>query len=242
MDKGVLTGCDQRQEYLLKWWWKHYSKHNTYPVTFCDFGMSLSARKWCESKGNVIEQKTVPLKNLSKNVENAPWKDTLFPLMWNHREAWFQKAFAQLQSPYQNSIWLDLDCEVKKNLMPLYNMVQTGDGFAIAHYELSETEKAHKRKLIRSEVTGVQAGVFAYRKDSPVIPAWIDWCKANHSHDFSDESCLSHLLHEKNYDIAYMSRNFNWTQVEIANQQALILHHASATRKRNLLPRISFND
>ncbi|MCB1109772.1 MAG: hypothetical protein KDK64_02235 [Chlamydiia bacterium] len=242
MDKGVLTGCDHRQEYLLKWWWKNYSKHNDYPVTFCDFGMTPSARTWCQTKGNIVTQTTIPIQNLSEGIEKAPWIDSLFPLMWNHREAWFQKAFVQTQSPYNQTIWLDLDCEVKKNLLPLYELTQVGDGFAIAHYLDYETKLARSRNLIREGVKGVQAGVFAHRKDSPVIPAWIEWCKAKYTHDFSDETCLSHLLHEKDFNIVYMSRNFNWTTIEQANAQALILHHASATRKRNLLPLINFND
>lgn len=242
MDKGILTGCDERQEYLLKWWWNHYSKHNDYPVTFCDFGMTLSAKKWCESKGNVITQKSIPIQNLSQNIEHSPWKETLFPLMWNNRTSWFQKAFAQAQSPYNLSIWLDLDCEVVKNLHPCFDLIQEGDGFAICPYNATEKALALKRKILKEGTEGVQAGVFAYRKDSPVIPAWLQWCQDHHTQDFSEESCLSEMLKEKKYDIVYMSRNFNWTHVEQTNFQALVLHHASATRKRNLLLKISFND
>ena len=61
--EGVLTGCDESHEWMLKLWWNYYSQTNTYPVTFCDFGMSKSARLWCEKRGDIITPKapnTVP--------------------------------------------------------------------------------------------------------------------------------------------------------------------------------------
>ena len=51
---GVLTGCDENHEWMLKWWWKHYTSSNTLPVTFLDFGMSKSAQIWCKKRGLVI--------------------------------------------------------------------------------------------------------------------------------------------------------------------------------------------
>ncbi len=54
MTKGILIGCDQNQEWMLEWWWAHYSRHNCYPVAFVDFGMSQEAKKWCQSKGHWI--------------------------------------------------------------------------------------------------------------------------------------------------------------------------------------------
>ncbi|WP_316355694.1 hypothetical protein [Candidatus Neptunichlamydia sp. REUL1] len=241
MDSGVLTGCDERQEYLLKWWWTNYSKHNTYPVTFCDFGMSPSAQNWCKSKGTLISQHSIPMSNLSEGIESAPWRDTLFPLLWSNRDVWFRKAFVQQKSPYTNSIWIDLDCEVKKDVGSLFEMIQIGDGFAISHTSEEETAPLHERKLLKEGTKGVQTGVFAYTNTSPIIPAWTKWCQDLYQIDFAEETCLSHLLHEKPYDIIYFSRNYNWTTPEIPNPHALILHHASATRKRNLLAKIGFN-
>ncbi|MCB1106974.1 MAG: hypothetical protein KDK76_02640 [Chlamydiia bacterium] len=241
MDKGVLTGCDHRQEYLLKWWWKNYCQDNDFPVTFCDFGMSPSARAWCESKGNVITQHTIPISNINQGIEKAPWKETLFPLMWSNRHVWFQKAFAQEKSPFNQTIWIDLDCEVKKNVGSLFEMIEVGDGFAISFTAEEELKPYYERKLLEEGVKGVQTGVFAYTKNSPVIPAWINWCKANFPIDFTEETCLSHLLHKHPFKPTYFSRNYNWTTPEIKNPRALILHHASATRKRALLARIDFS-
>ena len=37
MSVGVVVGCDRSQRWLFPWWWKHYSRHNSYPVKFVDF-------------------------------------------------------------------------------------------------------------------------------------------------------------------------------------------------------------
>lgn len=54
-DRGIIVGCDQGQEWLMSWWWSHYRKHNKYPVTFADFGLSDRARKWCSERGEVMQ-------------------------------------------------------------------------------------------------------------------------------------------------------------------------------------------
>ncbi len=53
--EGILIGCDRNQEWLLPWWWDHYSAHNAYPVAFADFGMSKKALAWCREKGKMLK-------------------------------------------------------------------------------------------------------------------------------------------------------------------------------------------
>jgi len=45
---GVVVAANGTQEWLLKWWWDHYSKNSDFPVTFFDLGKSKSARNFCE--------------------------------------------------------------------------------------------------------------------------------------------------------------------------------------------------
>lgn len=35
-----LTGCDKNTEWMLQWWYHEYSKYNTTPVIFANFGVS----------------------------------------------------------------------------------------------------------------------------------------------------------------------------------------------------------
>ena len=46
---GVIVGSDYSQEWLLPWWWENYTKHNRYPVTFVDFGLSQEPIELCRS-------------------------------------------------------------------------------------------------------------------------------------------------------------------------------------------------
>ena len=55
--------------------------------------------------------------------------DTSF---WPCRNAWFKKPLACLQSPFEISLWIDLDCEVTGPLDVLYDVY--GSSIAMARY------------------------------------------------------------------------------------------------------------
>ncbi|MCB1106975.1 MAG: hypothetical protein KDK76_02645 [Chlamydiia bacterium] len=240
VDKGILTGCDERQEWLLIWWWKNLTKFNAYPITFCDFGMSPSARAWCASKGNVITQskEMFPIKNINEQVANPPWKDTITPRMWDHRPIWFYKPLVLPKTPYKRTLWMDPDCEVKGSIEPLMDLPLGKDRFAIRKTSEEDNEGARKMGYLSPGVSGVQAGVILYEKDTPVIPAWIDRFLHNHPNEFSDEHCLDHLLHDHPFEITHFSPLYNSTEFNPPNPNAIIHHHSSAKQKRILLQKI----
>ena len=96
-EKGVVTGCDKHCEWMLEWWWDNYKEHNSYPVTWADFGMSNEAKSWCAKKGDVLN---LQFKSGTRN--------------------WFKKPLAILGCVYERVIWTDLDCEIRSNLKPLF--------------------------------------------------------------------------------------------------------------------------
>ena len=51
---GILVATDKQIEWMLPWWWHHYSKHNRYPVVFVDLGMTETAKAWCRQRGKLI--------------------------------------------------------------------------------------------------------------------------------------------------------------------------------------------
>ncbi len=95
-EDGVVTGCDKGHEWMLQWWWDNYSKHNDYPVTWANFGMSAEARQWCTKHGKVVD------------------------LNFRVKRNWFKKPMAILGCPYKRIIWTDTDCEIRENLAPLF--------------------------------------------------------------------------------------------------------------------------
>ena len=49
--KGIIVASDMQQEWLLPWWWEHYTRFNSFPVAFIDFGMSKERENGVKSEG-----------------------------------------------------------------------------------------------------------------------------------------------------------------------------------------------
>ena len=101
--QGIIVGCDKAQEWLLPWWWQHYSKLNSYPVAFADFGMTEKAIAWVSERGRYIKlPAAAPLKEVS------PERPEFRERTQEKRGAWFKKPLACLYSPFPESLWIDL--------------------------------------------------------------------------------------------------------------------------------------
>lgn len=75
MIQGVMTGCDQLHEEHLESWFENYAKHNNYPVTFCDFGMSEKGRSFCVKQGTLIQASSKVMALSKSPYEIAVWTD-----------------------------------------------------------------------------------------------------------------------------------------------------------------------
>lgn len=239
MKHGVLTGCNEDQEWMLKWWWKNYTKHNAFPVTFCDFGMSPGAKKWCQTKGNILtfDPQSIQLKNASE----AQWKNQVSLSTWNRRAIWFAKAFILEQTPYEKTVWTDIDCEILGQIDPLFELAESQDGFAIAYDNKENTQEAKRLKTIDQDVLVLQAGVFSFKINSPVIPAWIKYCLQNLESEISDQSAISHLHAKNSFNLTILSNKYNWLEPEYPTTYPIIKHHTGASQKRKLLAEMEFN-
>lgn len=100
---GVVVGCDRVSEWMLKWWYDNYKKHNNYPVLFVDFGMSDGMIAWCKNHGTILSSRRPGI-------------------------AWFNKPFALLLSSFARIIWTDIDCEIRGDLAPLFAYADKGVG------------------------------------------------------------------------------------------------------------------
>lgn len=204
---GIIVGCDQTQEWLLPWWWNHYRQHNSFPIAFVDLGMSLSAKEWCKKHGEYIH---LPVADVfvADRSEIAPslveqWEKT-FVNFWQPRNAWFKKPLACLQSPFKRSIWIDLDCEVKGSLSPLFlECNRTGIGIG------------------RGE-DSYNTGVIVFQRDLKLIENWADLAFLKNHQAVSDEDLLNDLL--RDHDFTLISPIYNWSRSWEANSNAIVLH------------------
>ncbi len=236
-NRGILTGCDSRQEWLLPWWWRHYQATNTLPVTLFDFGLTTSARSWCERRMEVGS--FPPPYSLFKPKEALdpalPWLRRVPGYVWSMRPIWFTKAFCLEQAPYTHNLWLDIDCEVKADLAPLFSNNLRHRSFGLTRDAARYEQAFHQTGALRPRVVGYQAGVLLFHCRSSLVNAWIRRCYHACNREFSEQSALSHLLHQTAHPFALLPKEANWLFPDTAPSTALVVHHSGAFAKRRLI-------
>jgi hypothetical protein len=224
--EGILVGCDCNQEWLLSWWWEHYSRHNTYPVAFVDFGMSEKASAWCREKGQHISlpPDRIVLKKLPSR-RKALWEKRLGSGFWHARPAWFEKPFAFFRSPFAFSCWVDLDCEVKGALDPIFATLSLGAEIALVREPESTQKKDRKQKLIFPDEVSYNSGVVAFRNDAPVLQQWTEIASQQNDKFISDQNALSRAIYIHRPRLIELPPVYNWYKNQHPNPHAVIVHY-----------------
>lgn len=208
---GIIVGSNQTLEWALPWWLKHYQEHNHHPVAFIDLGLSYEMKEWCKKNGHHIPLRVVDFADHIADGLREVWRKESGIQFEEARNSWFKKPLALLKSPFDRTIWIDVDCEVRGDLSPLFEFA---DGFAMAK---EQTPYEHLFTMYNS-------GVIAYRKNHPLIHQWAEWCQ-NKNHLFrGDQEAFSKMLDEKKIEIAELPAIFNWSRMNPDNSNALIQH------------------
>ncbi|HSX37457.1 MAG TPA: hypothetical protein VLE95_01340 [Chlamydiales bacterium] len=223
MTCGIIAGSDQTQEWLLPWWWEHYIQHNTHPVTFIDFGLSPEKKTWCRARGSVralrIPDFAAERRIIAPSLMFA-WENQFGKSFWPSRGAWFKKPLACLRTPYKRTIWIDLDCEVRGSIAPLFNLADHPSGVAMA----KDSKWVYTQRPTFESFWVYNSGVVVFRKQSPLIE---EWARESHrqNHLFrGDQELLSHLIFQKNIAIAEVPKIYNWSRCEEDAPHAIIYH------------------
>lgn len=205
--KGVITGSCRALEWMLPWWWMHYRMHCEYPVTFFDFGLTDMARQWCEKRGQLKMVSDIALAPISDEMARH-WSARKTEDIHTARQAWFKKPFACLNTPYEETLWIDLDCQVRKNLEPLFSYYEKGFS-AVKEREYN-------------------TGVMAFKKDVPLLQEWADACVTHNGSFRGDQDLLAHLQQTisplpqaYNHVIQFVPETGEFTE---ANPEDFILH------------------
>ena len=235
---GVLIGSDENQEWMLKWWWEHYIAHNTLPVTFFDFGMSKSARMWCERRGPVI--KIVLPKNFLKSKEKIPlelqqkWEILYAPTFWDSRPGWFSKSLAFLKTPYDRSVWIDLDCQVLNSIQPLINACTQNDGVAIAREAPHCVEFSKKHDVVLEGEILYNTGVVSFMRHSPLISRWVE-NNFHRNHEFpGDDDILNRTIFEEKFTVNELSSLYNRRPQYGIPPETVIVHYVCTGGKHHI--------
>lgn len=223
---GVIVGCEQTQEWLLPWWWERYSAENDLPVTFVDVGMTHAARTWCASKGELILLGIDS--SFVKSKEHIPvdvaqyWEGFYGPTLWASRPHWFKKPFICLSSPYQHSLWLDLDCEILSSI---------GDLFSERAQLALVREQATEHFPRLHPETRYNGGVIAFAHGAEIIRDWAQAALVRSGEFWSDDALLSALIYEKEWPVAELSEIYNWKLSKGLNLNTVIHHWVGSAGK-----------
>ncbi|MCF7806145.1 MAG: hypothetical protein K9M13_00585, partial [Simkaniaceae bacterium] len=139
--------------------------------------------------------------------------------LWTARQSWFLKPFVLQLTPFQKSLYLDLDCEVKMPLNSLFNM---DTPFAVA-LETTRTD------LFNS-------GVILYEKNSPILHAWKEEVQTkNHLH-MGDQDILSALIETQQFKWDLLDKTYNMRPAFTADlDHAAIVHRVGLVGKRDIM-------
>ena len=101
----IITGVDKNHEDLVVWWYEQVRKHNpNTKIGIWDFGMSFVMRE------------------VVKGID--AWLSD--PITHSSNIGWFNKTRAVINSPSQSVAWLDVDCQVLKNIDEIFSLVPPG--------------------------------------------------------------------------------------------------------------------
>lgn len=217
MNNGIIVGCDSSQEWLLPWWWDNYTCCNSLPVAFFDFGMSASALNWCSKRGEIFPLQALPVHaDPSIALSNTQIYGNSAEAV---RKEWFKKPLAMLQSPYQKTLWLDLDCEVLGSLLPLFEAT-----FALAR-EPESCRQLHfdNGMLLENEVL-YNSGVVLFDRSSPLVRQWAEETLSSQHLYFGDQHIISRLIHLGGHTIQELPEEYNWRMSKGLNINAIIVH------------------
>ncbi len=216
--KGIIVASDEKQEWLLPWWWDNYSKHNVFPVTFIDFGLSERGKEFCRERGELVELPTIPSDIGSKEGAEANlgrfWESIYGSnTWWEKRKAWHKKPVALLQTPYLHTLWLDTDCEVQACLAPLFDQIAKKEGLLLCPEPEKAQEYDRERGHIFSDEILFNSGVIGFTRGCSYIEEWARQTLSDHGSYLGDQNLLSRLIYQKKWPVQILDRLYNWRRI-----------------------------
>lgn len=229
--KGILIGTDETTEWMLKWWWKNYQIFNHFPIAIADFGMTKGALEFSRSIGMVIYPQ-MPRLRKPQRQSLIKWQEVYTGDLETCRPAWLKKPFAFQASPFEISLWIDLDCEILGKLDPLFSAKTE---ISLVKEPLRCQNKAFVHQLIPKNCILYNSGVVVFKKNAPILKKYLENV-INYSHLFmGDQDILSWTFYQEKYSPGELSPIYNWRPLCGINKHAVILHHTGSHGKQNIL-------
>lgn len=237
-ERGILVAFDKTMQPLLLWWYKNLRKHCSYPVAFISLrGINENVKNWCKQNGYFydVEEfveyfKTIKipfhcLVNWSKNYSGD---------VASVRPYWFAKPISIMQTPFLQTLYLDIDCEVKAPLDGLFSELNEEE-MCISEdkYESIYLNKEEPKKIIYN------SGVILYKSGAKIIEKWA-LRSLKYSHDFpGDQDLLSYIIYKDNFKPKILSKIWNFEySLPNRSENVKILHYNGGKAKLEIIEKI----
>lgn len=228
IDRGILVASTSHVEWLMPWWWYNYRAHNDLPVAFIDLGMSEDAKSWCQERGELIcvdvpDALVFGKERVDPQVAEQ-WEKVIGSGVWDVRLKWFKKPFAFIRSPFSKTLWIDLDCEIRALLDPLFAHCDNDAGLGLAR-EPEALQKGYRSlQFTLPEEIAYNSGVVVYRKGAPFLSKWVEEVKERNHLYISDQEALSRVLYLEKPSFQELPAEYNWDRGLGPNPDAWIFH------------------
>ena len=208
MNKTFMTGVDDTQEYLLKWWYKNIIKHNPdVHITICDFGMSEKVKQWAKVNADCFVE-------YPKHKINA----------------WFNKTQCLIDSKYEYTCWIDVDCEVLRSIQ---------DVFAYAQQDKICLTRDWAREFSRKNEIWWATGFNLIKGDSSLLQDWHDVLKEEKVR--GDQEALQELITQnpiRNKEIIELPQIYQWLRLSLQrhkdNKNKRVVHWTGPIGKKHI--------
>lgn len=206
-------------EWLLPWWWERYSSCNELPVVFGDLGMTDKALEWCRNRGDVI---TIT-NSFSPDIICKEWQEKYGATYGQARTAWFKKPLLCLLTPFDETVWIDLDCEVLSPIEPVFAFLKEKE-VAVMRTD-NEIPEGFAPKIEGFEKPLIfNGGVIVFRKESKLMQEWARISLTESHLYWGDDYILSHLVYQLEESVELLPPIYNWRLEEGVPFYAKIIH------------------
>lgn len=240
VDRGIVIGSDKAAEWMIPWWWENYRRQNDYPVMVVDFGMSERAKEYCRSIGGLVSLDSLPdfmmaKESIPEQIRTFWVKTFLMTKFWTVRKEWFKKPFALLCTPFAETLWLDLDCEVRGSLKPLFDLAMQSHGLSLVKEPTRSAGRWKKHGVIPADSTLYNTGVIGYRHGSAIICDWAEGALSRNNFFAGDQDLLCQVIYEKGHKVNSLPTIYNWRMRDGINSDAVIIHWVCDLGKRYII-------
>lgn len=224
MERGVLVASDSNMEWLLPWWWERYEYCNNLPVAFVDLGMTKEGRAWCEKKGEVltitqeVKEECISFPHIKK------WGEAQGSHYLKARKAWFKKPLACLLTPFTETVWIDLDCEILNCIEPIFSCLEEDKEMAVAFDRITAIPEGFVPDKNLEGAPVFNGGVIVFRKESEIIKEWARIALTESHLYWGDDYILSVIIHRLQEKVQLLPPIYNWRFADGAPFYAKIIH------------------